>query len=64
METGFIDIGVLGDYFRFCRWIESSKKGVLEHLKGVLEHLNSIIMSMVKIKNRLRVGGLPREYYC
>jgi D-glycero-alpha-D-manno-heptose 1-phosphate guanylyltransferase len=29
LETDFIDIGVPNDYFRFCRWIESGKTGVL-----------------------------------
>lgn len=29
LETDFIDIGVPEDYFRFCRWIESGKKGSL-----------------------------------
>lgn len=29
LETDFIDIGVPEDYFRFCRWIESQKMGVL-----------------------------------
>ena len=29
LNTGFIDIGVPEDYFRFCRWIESGKRGVL-----------------------------------
>jgi len=29
IEADFIDIGVPGDYFRFCRWIESGKNGVL-----------------------------------
>jgi len=27
LKTGFIDIGIPEDYFRFCRWIESGKKG-------------------------------------
>lgn len=27
--TNFIDIGIPEDYFRFCRWIESEKIGVL-----------------------------------
>jgi len=26
LHTDFIDIGIPEDYFRFCRWIESSKK--------------------------------------
>ena len=29
LETDFIDIGIPEDYFRFCRWIESDKKGIL-----------------------------------
>lgn len=29
LETDFIDIGIPEDYFRFCRWIESEKAGVL-----------------------------------
>lgn len=29
LHTNFIDIGVPEDYFRFCRWIESEKKGVM-----------------------------------
>lgn len=29
LETDFIDIGVPEDYFRFCRWIESGKEGLL-----------------------------------
>jgi D-glycero-alpha-D-manno-heptose 1-phosphate guanylyltransferase len=29
LETDFIDIGIPEDYFRFCRWIESKKVGVL-----------------------------------
>ena len=29
LEADFIDIGVPEDYFRFCRWIESNKAGVL-----------------------------------
>lgn len=29
LETDFIDIGIPEDYFRFCRWIESGKVGVL-----------------------------------
>lgn len=29
LRTNFIDIGVPEDYFRFCRWIESGKKGVM-----------------------------------
>lgn len=29
LETDFIDIGIPEDYFRFCRWIESGKTGVL-----------------------------------
>lgn len=29
LDTDFIDIGIPDDYFRFCRWIESGKAGVL-----------------------------------
>lgn len=29
LKTDFIDIGIPEDYFRFCRWIESDKTGVL-----------------------------------
>jgi len=29
LKTDFIDIGIPEDYFRFCRWIESEKTGVL-----------------------------------
>jgi NDP-sugar pyrophosphorylase family protein len=29
LETDFIDIGIPKDYFRFCRWIESGKVGIL-----------------------------------
>jgi D-glycero-alpha-D-manno-heptose 1-phosphate guanylyltransferase len=29
LQTNFIDIGVPEDYFRFCRWIEFEKKGVI-----------------------------------
>jgi NDP-sugar pyrophosphorylase family protein len=29
LKTDFIDIGVPVDYFRFCRWIESGRMGVL-----------------------------------
>lgn len=29
LETDFVDIGMPEDYFRFCRWIESGKAGVL-----------------------------------
>ncbi|MDK9713654.1 MAG: sugar phosphate nucleotidyltransferase [Sulfuritalea sp.] len=29
LTTDFIDIGIPEDYFRFCRWIESSKAGTL-----------------------------------
>ena len=29
LETDFIDIGIPEDYFRFCRWIESGKVGIL-----------------------------------
>jgi NDP-sugar pyrophosphorylase family protein len=29
LDADFIDIGVPEDYFRFCRWIESGKRGVL-----------------------------------
>ncbi len=29
LQADFIDIGVPDDYFRFCRWIESGKVGVL-----------------------------------
>jgi len=29
LDTDFIDIGVPEDYFRFCNWIESGKKGHL-----------------------------------
>jgi D-glycero-alpha-D-manno-heptose 1-phosphate guanylyltransferase len=29
LVTDFIDIGIPKDYFRFCRWIESGKVGVL-----------------------------------
>lgn len=29
LRTEFIDIGVPDDYFRFCRWIESGRVGVL-----------------------------------
>jgi len=29
LESNFIDIGVPEDYFRFCRWVESEKKGVM-----------------------------------
>lgn len=29
LKADFIDIGIPEDYFRFCRWIESGKTGVL-----------------------------------
>lgn len=29
IESDFIDIGIPGDYQRFCRWIEASRKGTL-----------------------------------
>lgn len=29
LESDFIDIGIPEDYYRFCRWIESGKAGVL-----------------------------------
>lgn len=29
LNTDFIDIGVPDDYFRFCRWIETDRKGAL-----------------------------------
>lgn len=29
LNTDFIDIGIPEDYFRFCRWIESGRKGSL-----------------------------------
>jgi D-glycero-alpha-D-manno-heptose 1-phosphate guanylyltransferase len=29
LETNFIDIGIPEDYFRFCRWIESKRVGIL-----------------------------------
>jgi NDP-sugar pyrophosphorylase family protein len=29
LATDFIDIGVPDDYFRFCRWIDSGKSGLL-----------------------------------
>jgi D-glycero-alpha-D-manno-heptose 1-phosphate guanylyltransferase len=29
LDTDFIDIGVPEDYFRFCRWIESERRGAL-----------------------------------
>jgi NDP-sugar pyrophosphorylase family protein len=29
LDTDFIDIGVPADYFRFCRWIESGREGML-----------------------------------
>jgi NDP-sugar pyrophosphorylase family protein len=29
LDTDFIDIGVPDDYFRFCRWIETGRKGSL-----------------------------------
>ncbi len=29
LDTDFVDIGVPEDYFRFCRWIESGRKGTL-----------------------------------
>ena len=29
LNTDFIDIGVPEDYFRFCRWIESGRRGAL-----------------------------------
>lgn len=29
LQANFIDIGVPEDYFRFCRWVESEKKGVM-----------------------------------
>lgn len=29
LDTDFIDIGVPEDYFRFCRWVESGRRGVL-----------------------------------
>jgi D-glycero-alpha-D-manno-heptose 1-phosphate guanylyltransferase len=29
LQTDFIDIGIPKDYFRFCRWIESGKVGIL-----------------------------------
>ena len=29
LHTDFIDIGIPGDYFRFCRWIEADREGSL-----------------------------------
>jgi D-glycero-alpha-D-manno-heptose 1-phosphate guanylyltransferase len=29
LNTDFIDIGIPDDYFRFCRWIETDRKGAL-----------------------------------
>lgn len=29
LDTDFIDIGIPEDYFRFCRWIETKRTGVL-----------------------------------
>lgn len=29
LNTNFIDIGIPEDYFRFCRWVESGKRGLL-----------------------------------
>ena len=29
LQTDFIDIGIPDDYFRFCRWIASSREGKL-----------------------------------
>jgi hypothetical protein len=29
LDTEFIDIGIPDDYYRFGRWIESGKSGVL-----------------------------------
>ena len=29
LQTEFIDIGVPDDYYRFCRWIEADRKGVM-----------------------------------
>ncbi|MDH5560363.1 MAG: sugar phosphate nucleotidyltransferase [Deltaproteobacteria bacterium] len=29
LRSDFIDIGIPEDYFRFCRWIESGKKGAI-----------------------------------
>ena len=29
LKTDFIDIGIPEDYFRFCRWIKSDRKGLL-----------------------------------
>lgn len=29
LKTDFIDIGIPDDYYRFCRWIDSEKTGVL-----------------------------------
>lgn len=29
LNTDFIDIGVPDDYFRFCRWVETDRKGAL-----------------------------------
>lgn len=29
LQADFIDIGVPEDYFRFCRWVKSEKKGVM-----------------------------------
>ena len=29
LQTDFIDIGLPGDYFRFCQWITADRKGIL-----------------------------------
>jgi D-glycero-alpha-D-manno-heptose 1-phosphate guanylyltransferase len=29
LQTDFIDIGIPSDYFRFCQWIASDRKGIL-----------------------------------
>jgi len=29
LQTDFIDIGIPGDYFRFCQWIAADRKGIL-----------------------------------
>jgi NDP-sugar pyrophosphorylase family protein len=29
LQTNFIDIGIPSDYFRFCQWIASDRKGIL-----------------------------------
>lgn len=29
LQSNFIDIGIPDDYFRFCRWVESGKRGIM-----------------------------------